>query len=59
MDVAGAANPFGAECSTTSGLGQMMKAAGKGLGQMLLISDPPVYLRPRICVGPQKEEVVN
>lgn len=44
MEVSRATIPFGAGCATTSGLGQMMKAAGKGPGQMLLISDPPVYL---------------
>lgn len=44
MDVSGATIPFGAGCATTSGLGQMMKTAGKGPGKMLLISDPLVYL---------------
>lgn len=44
MDMAGAAIPFEAGSTTTSGLGQMMKAAGKGPGQMFLISEPLVYL---------------
>lgn len=63
MDVAGTAIPFGAGCTTTSGLGQMMKAAGKGPGQMLLIRDPLVYfVSQNLCKATERrsgEEKMN